>query len=68
MAARDLPLMLILSLSMSLCKIEGLRADTGARMQVGMMESRSEKAGDGARCPVTEPSDLTAEVSGTIDK
>ena len=37
-------------------------------MRVGMMESRSEKAGDGARCPVTEPSDPTAEVSGTIDK
>ena len=37
-------------------------------MRVGMMESRSVKAGDGARCLVTEPSDPTAEVSGTIDK
>ena len=53
---------------MSLCRTKGLRADTGARMRVGMMDSRSETAGDGARCPVTEPSDPTAEVSGTIDK
>ena len=64
MAARDLPLMLLLSWSMSLCKIKDLRADRGARMRVWMMESRGEKAGIGVRCPVTEPSDLKADVSG----
>ena len=53
---------------MSLCRIKGLRADTGAPRRVMMMESRSEKAGDGARCPVTEPSDPTAEVFWIIDK
>ena len=49
---------------MSLCKIKDLRADRGARMRVWMMESRGEKAGIGVRCPVTEPSDLKADVSG----
>ena len=37
-------------------------------MRVGMMESRGEKAGIGVRCPLTEPSDLTAEVLGAIDE
>lgn len=66
MAARDLPLMLLLSSSMSLCKIKDVRADRGARMGVVMMESRGEKAGVGVRCPVTESSDPKAEVSGLL--
>ncbi len=37
-------------------------------MRVGMMECRGEEAGVGVRCPLTEPSDLKAEVFGAIDE
>ena len=53
---------------MSLCRIKDLRADRGARIRVGMMECRGEKVGVGVRCPLTEPSDLKAEVFGVVDE
>ena len=47
---------------------EGFIADRGARMRVGLMESRGEKAGVGVRCPFTEWSELDAEALGAVDE